>query len=238
MIAFARPQLFKATVAEKIQLTKTVYYAKYRLIEPSAIQYYAGQTIMIRMAPGVNRAMSIANPPQETTVIHSVQDVSPGGPGSQWMVALKEGQPLEFMAPLGRFVVDHESQRKRVMVATGTGIAPFLSMLGDEAGGLKSGKDISLYWGLRYAEDVYLQDEMNAMKAAYPNFTYSLTLSKPQEGWTGLTGHTTEHVLAHEQDPKNCDFYLCGNKNMIFELTEKLESMGVPKAQMKFDPYY
>ncbi len=235
---FSKPQLYTAKVAEKKQLTKTVYMARYELVDPRLISFVAGQTFMIKIAPGVNRSMSIASPPQDQNALTSIQDVSPGGPGSKWMESLKVGDMLQFMAPLGRFVVNQESPRKRVLVATGSGIAPFRSMMFDASDGLTSDKEVSFYWGLRHKEDIYLQNEIHELQKDFSNLKYYLVLSRPPEGWTGLAGHTTDHVLSIEKDLINSDFYLCGNKNMIKETCDELEKRGVPRTQMHFDPYY
>lgn len=238
MPEFSRPQKYKAACIEKTQLTEKVFFARYQLVEPSAITFIAGQTFMLTVAPGVFRAMSIASPPQERTVISSIQDVAPGGPGSKWMEALKVGDPVEFMAPLGRFVIDHDSPRRRVMVATGTGFAPFRSMLLDSSNGLTGQQEVCLYWGLRFEEDVYLLPELKQLGDIHPNFRYHITLSRPGTSWQGLNGHVTDHVFALEKDPAGCDYYLCGNKSMISEMEEKLGACHVQKEQMKFDPFF
>ncbi len=83
MMNFAKPQKFKATVTEKVKITPHVYLAKYSLINPPSIDFIAGQTMMITVAPNIFRSMSIGSPPTENTVITSFQDTTPGGPGSQ-----------------------------------------------------------------------------------------------------------------------------------------------------------
>jgi len=109
---------------------------------------------MLNAAPGVNRSMSIASAPSDKTHILMCHDVSPNGPGSQWTINHNVGDQATFIAPLGMFVMDKESHRKKIMVATGTGVAPYRSMFIDylENGGTD---DITLYWGLRHEEDVY-----------------------------------------------------------------------------------
>lgn len=238
MLTFSKPTKYKATVIEKKQLNQTVFMARYQLVEPATIDFHAGQTLMLTVSPGIFRAMSIASPPQENTVITSIQDTTPNGPGSKWMLARKVGDPVEFMAPLGRFVVDHDSPRKKVFIATGTGIAPFRSMLLDTSDNRIVNETISLYWGLRFKEDMYLCQDIEKFKQERGNMGFYFTLSKPPDDWTGLVGHVTEHVLNNEQNLKECDFYLCGNKKMITEIQEKLTAFGVPREQMKFDPFF
>jgi CDP-4-dehydro-6-deoxyglucose reductase, E3 len=238
MLNFSKPVIYKAKLIEKTPLTAKVFRARYELVDPQTVSFYAGQTIMLKVGGGINRAMSIASPPQDTTVITSVQDVSPGGPGSRWMIGLNLGDTVEFMAPLGRFVVDHESTRKKIFVATGTGIAPFRSMLLDNTDNRVANEDISLYWGLRHEEDAFLCDELKREDEARDKLIFYFTLSQPSDNWQGLRGHVTDHVFKNETDLKNCDFYLCGNRKMLMEMQEKLIANGVSHSQMKFDPFY
>lgn len=238
MIEFTKPGLFKARIRTKNRITESVYFVQYELTEPRELVFLAGQTMMIKVAPGVHRAMSIASPPQQKQVLDSYQDVAPMGVGSKWLLERKIGDEVEFMAPLGRFVIDHDSPRKRIMVATGTGIAPFKSMLMDESDGLSANKQVSLYWGMRYNRDLYLQDELKRIDEQYSNFTINMVISRPDEGWSGLKGHVTEHVFGLETDIGNCDFYLCGNKKMIMEMQQRLSQNGVGRERMKFDPFY
>jgi CDP-4-dehydro-6-deoxyglucose reductase len=236
--SFSKPQKYKAEVIEKTQVAKTVYKARYALLEPTTLQFVAGQTVMLTVAENVYRAMSIASPPQENTIITSFQNIAPGGPGSQWMIALKVGDTIEMMAPLGRFTVDHESTRKKIFIATGTGIAPFRSMLLDTTDNRIPNENLSLYWGLRNQEDIFNHEEFERIDVGRDTLKYYLTLSRPEVGWNGPIGHVTDLVLNTETDLPACDFYLCGNKKMIVEMQTRLFEKGVPKEQMKFDPFF
>jgi NAD(P)H-flavin reductase len=238
MVTFSKPQKFNAEVLEKIEVAHGVYKARYQLVDPTSIQFIAGQTIMLTVAPNVYRAMSIASPPQETQVITSFQNVAPGGPGSKWMLGLQVGNPVEMMAPLGRFTVNHESARKKIFVATGTGIAPFRAMLLDTTDNRIPNEQMSLYWGLRSVEDIFINDELERIDSERDNLKYYLALSRPPEGWSGYTGHVTDLIFAQEKDIAACDYYLCGNKQMILEMQTRLTEKGVPKEQMRFDPFF
>jgi len=238
MLQYAKPVKYQATVAHKKQLTSKVFLTIYQLTNPSAMSFYPGQTISLTVAPGTFRPMSIASPPQERSRITTFQDISPGGPGSQWMLRIREGDTLEFMGPLGRFTADYQSPRKKVLIATGTGIAPYWSMLYDTTETKISDENIALYWGLRYKEDMYLTDEIAQLKQERKNLAYYFVLSKPPDDWQGLRGHINEYVFANEKTLTNCDFYLCGNNAMIRDMESALLVKGVPKEQIKKDVFF
>ncbi|MEK7533516.1 MAG: FAD-binding oxidoreductase [Patescibacteria group bacterium] len=227
-------------VAKKEQVTEKVYFVTFRLVTPSSIDFRAGQNMMLMISPGINRTMSIASPPSQNQELLIVHDVSPMGPGSQWTVGLKVGDRATIVAPTGGALSFIQSPRKKVMVATGTGVAPFHAMVLDyfNAGTSAQQTPLVLYWGLRYEQDVYWKEEFDRVSSLHPTFIWHLILSRPTEVWQGGRGHVTEYVLETEKDMEHTEFYLCGNKTMIEEVREALLTKNVPKEQIKTELFY
>ncbi len=236
-MVFPKPHHCTAVVSSKIKLTENVYLVTFAMKDPPTLEFVAGQTMMLHIAEGINRSMSIASPPSETHSILMCHDISPMGPGSKWTLGLSVGDGVSFMAPLGAFVLDRESPRKKVFVATGTGVVPFRSMLLDyfEGGGTT---EATLYWGLRFEEDIYWREEFTALSQKYPNFRFVFTLSKPTEHWSGNKGRVTDHVFSGEKNLPTCDVYLCGSKEMVGEIKGKLLALNVPKEQIKQELFF
>jgi len=232
-----RPQRFKAILSKKEKISSKVYEVRLKLTEPQEILYQAGHTIMIYIASGVNRSMSIASPPKETNELTICWDVSPMGPGCQWLLSRQVGDPVEFMGPLGVFLYDHESPRKAVFIATGTGVAPFKSTLEEF---LPSGtmKPSTLYFGLRHEEDIFWNERLKELSAQNPSFQYKLVLSQPSDSWQGKKGHVTDFVLQEETDLLMNDYYLCGSGNMVAQVHALLEEKGVPEHQIKKELFF
>jgi NAD(P)H-flavin reductase len=230
-MSLQKPQQFRTIIEKKEQLTKDVFLVTFKLIDPPEITFFAGQTFMLTVDNNVKRMMSIANPPSDKTHILLCHDTSPNGPASQWTRSRKVGDTAVLMGPFGMFTIDRESHRKKVLIATGTGIAPFRSMVLDylENGGTD---DITIYWGLRHEEDVYLAEDFGKISMKYPNFRFVLTLSQPTSSWQGKTGRVTVHIVQDEQNLPGTDFYLCGNHNMINDIETLLAERGVPKPQV------
>lgn len=109
-----------------------------------------------------------------------------------------------------------------VMVATGTGLAPYISFLRSH---LKEHTNIKLaiIHGAAYAWDLGYFSELNLIKTVFSNFFYFPTLLKPEDDWTGLKGYIEKHLesgLLESQAgieilPEKTHFYLCGNPNMV-----------------------
>lgn len=230
-------QKITLSVASKEQVTDKVYFVTFTLVSPPSIDFRAGQNMMLMVAPGVNRTMSIASPPSEAQSLLMVHDVSPMGPGSKWTLDLRVGDTATIVAPTGGVLSFVESPRKKVMIATGTGIAPFRSMILDYFNRDGQAK-IELYWGQRFEKDIYWKEEFDQLQSRHPSFTWHQILSQPTGGWGGLRGHVTEHVFDREKDMVESEFYLCGNKGMIEEVRERLLAHNVPKEQIKSELFY
>jgi len=247
-----KPQQIKARCIGKKFLTKTIVEATFRVEIPD-FSFTPGQYATIIIDKTIRRQYSFASAPKELPVITFVVDTTPMGPGSKLFFGLNGGDEVAMIAPLGDFVME-ESPRKKVLVCTGTGIAPLRSIL---RSGIQNSKfkiqNWSLYWGLRHEDDVYWDEELKTLTGQHTGSQYFLCLSKPGENWGLETqpssldlhsgfrrarGHVTEHVLENEKTPEDCDFYLCGNKGMIEELKKALIDKHVPEYQIKTDMFF
>lgn len=246
-----KPQKYQAVIEKKEQLTEFVYLVTFKLISPTEITFLAGQTFMLNVAPGINRTMSISSAPVDKQTILMCHDVSPNGPGSKWTLAHGVGDTATFMAPLGMFVLDTLSHRRKILVATGTGIAPYRSMLLDylthdgpastsgEFSSTRGGTDdITLYWGMRHEEDLYWISEFQELSIMYPNFRFVVCLSQPSSSWQGAKGRVTEHVVQEELNIERSDVYLCGNQHMIKDMEAQLKEKQVPIHQIFKELYF
>ena len=236
MIQRPKPQKYKAVIEKKEQLTEHVFLVTFRL-EPKEITFLPGQTFMLTVGDGINRTMSIASVPSETQTIVMCHDVAPNGPGSKWTITHGVGDSATFMAPLGMFVMDTESHRRKILVATGTGVAPYRSMALDylHNGGTD---DVTLYWGMRHEEDLYWVSDFQELSITYPNFRFVICLSQPSESWKGVRGRVTAHVTQEELSIERSDVYLCGNQLMVKDMEVLLKEKNMPIHQIFKELYY
>jgi len=224
-----KPSLLQATVFSITKLSSHVYQYVFDL--PTPLQFTPGQYATFIIDAQTRRQYSFAAPCVNQKEFEIVVDVTPMGPGSKFFLEKKVGDIMQVLAPLGTFYFE-EPTNPVVFVATGTGIVPFRTMIEEYL--TNDGKqDIYLYWGLRHEEDIFWKEMLDRWQKSYCNFHYSIILSKPSDVWQGKIGHVTEHILEEITNLENHTFYLCGNKNMIIDLREKLKTAGVPDVQMK-----
>lgn len=233
-------QEFKAHVSRVKDLTHDVRELELSLLAPDVIDFKAGQWISLnvwhpRLKQHVPRQYSIASPPSQCQQINLLFNRVPDGPGSTYLFSLHEGDSVTFQGPNGSFSLQEKSGRDLVFVATGTGIAPFRSMLSTFLEQSEAGT-LTLYWGLRSQRDLYYQNELEALARRYPNFSFITTLSRPEHGWIGSTGRVTTLVENNIASVSNVTFFLCGNGAMIRDTTAIVRKKGL--CPIRTEQYY
>lgn len=219
-----KPQQFKGKVAEHILFNDKFQYLHIELLEPNKIEFSAGQYISVAIGGGERRAYSIASTPATKHAVDLLVDIEPSGKGSTYMKSLKPGDGVEFLAPLGRFTAAAEP--KLLFVATGSGIAPLKSMIFDLLEDKKDQREIWLLWGLRKVEEMFWEEEWRQINEYYPNFHYRLMISKPPGMWPLVSGRVNKELDAVELNA-NWGVYLCGNQEMIAQVSQIVQNRGV-----------
>ncbi len=179
----------------------------------------------------------ILSAPRSEPVFDLLVRVVPQGPLSGRLASLRAGDELAFRGPTGRSMVPPDDDRALVLLATGTGVAPFYSLARHL---LESGysRPITLWWGLRLAEDICLTEEFDDLATRYESFTYAVSLSEPDSTWTGLRGRLTASVPPLIPALGGTRFYLAGNGAMLEEMAFSLSDLGVDQRYIYKEPFF
>ncbi len=159
------------------------------------------------------------------------------GPLSRYLGDVRVGDVIAFRGPSGRSMLPPTNDTELVLLATGVGVAPYLSLLHHI---LAAGFDrrIELYWGLRLVEDICLVDELDQLVRDHDNFSYRISLSQPPDGWAGLRGRLTESVPPSLATLGGKRYYLVGNGAMIEEMSAAVSDMGVDNKLVHQEAYF
>ncbi|MFT4648820.1 MAG: ferredoxin--NADP+ reductase [Planctomycetota bacterium] len=185
----------------------------------------------------IRRAYSIGSAPSEKKELEFYISLVASGGLSPRLLGLKEGDPI-FLAtkPKGTFTLDDVPEEQNlVLMSTGTGITPYLSMVRGSA--LDSGRKVAILQGVRHSWDLGYNSELTALQEQHSNLSYRAIVSRPQlekTPWPGHTGHVQnlwasenpKEILGFEPNPENTHIYLCGNPAMIKSAQEMLEGQG------------
>lgn len=237
MIEIPKAQKFTARVVKHEVLDSKFHWVEFLLEEPTKIDFVAGQYISLKVAEDKHNKYSIAIPPRINDRVVIIVDISPKGRGTDYVFRTKVGDRAEFVGPLGRFNVQDDGAKKLLFVATGSGISPLRSMIHDL---LEKGekRPISLYFGLRYDEDLFLLEDFEQLEQKNSNFSFNVCLSQPGDTWEGRRGHVTGHIDGDISDWENWSAYLCGNGAMIASVRDLLLRRGVPKERIYTEQFF
>ncbi len=182
------------------------------------------------------RSYSIASWPDATNVFELVIVLDKEGAGTNYLFTeIVVGSKIPFRGPQGVFTLKEPIENDIVMICTGTGIAPFRSMIEHIRLQNIPHKNIYLVFGCRTQDTLLYFNEMKNLETTLPGFHYIPTLSR--ENWEGKTGYV--HAVYKEIccDIRPVNFYLCGWKGMIDEAKETILSMGYDKKQIHLEIY-
>ncbi len=237
------PAPFYPTTVEEIrELSFDTKHFKFRFQDPSLLSFKAGQFVMVqatdqRTGKLERRPYSIASPPQWKGYIELCLNRVEGGFMSNYLCDLKGGETLMVDGPYGKFLIQEPIEKGILFTATGTGVAPFRSQIYDLLlSGRAAGKEIWLFFGVRYETAILYEEEWKRLAAEYSNFHYIQTISRPQT-WTGEKGYVQEKIKKYIQDPKGLDNYICGLPKMVDDVRATCLEIGFLKEKIHFEKY-
>ena len=228
------------TANEALTTTGTVRIS-FRVTDDQPFDFRPGHFIGIQAdVPGFGPRRSpycIVSPPNSERTFQLLVRLVPEGPLSYYLGSLDVGDTIAFRGPSGRSMVPRGGNEDLILLATGVGIGPFLSLV-DQLGRQGFQRPIFLVWGLRLVEDICLGDELNELAGRFPFFRYEISLSQPPPGWTGLRGRVTESVPPLLSGLSGKRFYLVGNGAMIEEMATVLSDLGVDREFIYEEVYF
>ncbi len=227
-----------AIVIEKNILSESVCQLK---LHPAVDLYYrAGQYINLRTPEGQIRSYSLASLPTYDDHIELHIKRMLNGEVSHWLYDdVQEGDTLEIQGAYGEcFYLTQHTNRDIVMVATGTGLAPLVGIVRDALTHGHQGK-IKLYHGDRNPQDLYLNEELEAMAEQYENLDYFPCVSNldSQNNTQYFYGRASDLAFEQNKDLKNYCVYLCGSPEMVKSAQKMAYLNGANLKHIYADPF-
>ena len=221
-----KPELQIDTNFYKIQNIRQLTEHTFVLSLPkSRFKFTAGQHISLSIQGDYqSREYSIYSAEEGENLEVLVKEVE-GGYFSPKLKNLGPGDVVEVHGPFGKFVLDEKKRdsHQHVFIASGTGIAPFHSMVKSY-----EGLNYKVIHGVRYANEAYeIQD--------YDRSKFTICASRDEKG--DFKGRLTEYLKTAVFDKKSC-FYLCGNSDMIFDAMEILKDKGFDRDSVTVEVYF
>jgi len=227
------------TIVDRIDvLSYNVRSFRLKFVEPKQMAFAPGQFIIVNVPKDgavVKRAYSIASPDYEAGIVELCIQHVEGGIASTFFWKLKEHMPVSISGPHGRFLLKEPVDYDPIFLATGTGVAPFRSMV-KHLFHRNVTRDTWLFFGCRYEHALLYEAEFRSLTSMRRNFHYIPTVSRPKE-WMGERGHVQETFKKHITDFASKEIYVCGWLEIVKAIVKELVDAGVPQAQVHYEEW-
>jgi len=141
---------------------------------------------------------------------------------------------MTLAGPLGSFYL-REIKRPLLLLAGGTGLAPFTAML-EKIAEQGSAHPLHLIYGVTNDFDLVEMDKLEALAARIPNFTYSACVANPESSYPHK-GYVTQHIEPKHLNDGEVDIYLCGPPPMVEAVSQFIREQGIAPANFYYEKF-
>jgi glycine betaine catabolism B len=202
----------------------------------SPVRYTAGQFIELFLPHdnpderGIKHWFTLSSSPSQELLSITTKLAEKSSSFKRTLQALKPGDEVRMVEPMGDFVLPKDVTRPLVFVAGGIGITPMHSMiqwLHDN----NEQRDITLIYAASTEDQLVFRDLFSSYKLKFIPI-----LSQPSTDWTGETGKLdAARILRLIPKTSNSLIYLSGPEPMVETFVDDLEKAGIDKRRLVTD---
>jgi len=226
---------YQASISAVRQLSDSTIALSIKGEALSRLAFLPGQYVNLGV-PGSEqtRAYSFSSLQKDGEVSFLIRNV-PGGLMSSFLTGLaKAGDSMTLAGPLGSFYL-REIRRPLLLLAGGTGLAPFTAML-EKIAEEGSEHPLHLIYGVTNDFDLVELDRLQAFAARIPNFSFGACVANP-ESQHPLKGYVTQHIEPHHLNEGDVDVYLCGPPPMVEAVSQYIREQGITPANFYYEKF-
>ncbi|WP_236185948.1 benzoate 1,2-dioxygenase electron transfer component BenC [Pseudomonas juntendi] len=226
---------FEAAISDVRQLSASTIALSIKGEALSRLAFLPGQYVNLKV-PGSEqtRAYSFSSLQKDGEVSFLIRNV-PGGLMSSFLTNLaKAGDSMSLTGPLGSFYL-RPIRRPLLLLAGGTGLAPFTAML-EKIAEQGSEHPLHLIYGVTNDFDLVELDRLQALAARIPNFTYSACVANPDSQYRHK-GYVTQHIEPGHLNDGDVDVYLCGPPPMVEAVSQYVREQGITPANFYYEKF-
>lgn len=226
---------FEAAISSVRQLSDSTIALSIKGEALNQLAFLPGQYVNLKV-PGSeqNRAYSFSSLPKDGEVSFLIRNV-PGGLMSSFLTGLaKPGDSISLAGPLGSFYL-RDIKRPLLLLAGGTGLAPFTAML-EKIAAEGSKYPLHLIYGVTNDFDLVEMDTLEALAARIPNFSYSACVANPDSSYPHK-GYVTQHIESQHLNDGEVDIYLCGPPPMVEAVSGYIREQGISPANFYYEKF-
>lgn len=230
-------------------ITPHIKHLSFMREDQAALPFTAGQFITLHIPDTNNpekilhRSYSIANIPEEDNTIEIACAYVENGRATNLLFNLQPGEAVEASGPYGLFVLKDEKPKRYFLIATGTGVTPYRSMLNEIQKRLKEDPEISIHvvLGVKNQAELLFGEDFLLCAKQQQNFRFLACYSRadreqPLDAFE-CHGHVQDSFERLKLNPETDLVYLCGNPNMIDDVFKILTEQGFDKKNIRREKY-
>lgn len=238
-VSVLHPDSIALRVSEIIEETQTAKTIRLTPVDGYLPPFLPGQYISLNVeVNGVctSRAYSISSPATCRDYYDITVRRSANGFASDYILdKLQAGDELSSSGPVGTFYQFPAIHGKKLcLIAGGSGITPFMSMLETDAKRLCADKEITLIYGCAKEDDIIFADRLRRLEGELPGFRLVPVISDPEAGCTERTGFITADLIQDVLgDMYDVTYFLCGPQAMYDFVEAELEKVSIPRRRIR-----
>lgn len=207
----------------------------YRLDTGGPLPHRAGQYALLQADGFEPREFSIASPPEAGYFEFHIKATGRGGLSDHIFKTWRKGSDVTLVAPFGEHYW-RPSPRPLLALAGGVGIAPLKAIIEAHFAYAKH-SPAHLYWGVRDAAHLYLDNFFKGLSTRHPEFHYVPLLAQKSEGATQRTGYIAPALGADFPTLAGFNIYIAGPRAMIDATLPVLLGKGAEKEWLFSDSF-
>ena len=214
-------------------LSEDIMQVKLRVPPSSNFVFLEGQFIDIIGPNSIRRSYSIASISSNKEIILLIKRVKNGEFSNYWFNKAKSNDLLRIEGPKGTFFL-RDRVKSLVFLATGTGIAPIISILDrlDSDPDFNQTEGISLFWGNRVQQDFVWKSNFKKI-----NVDFHPIISRKEDDWKGEIGHVQDVALRISDNIRKINVYACGASEMINSAKASFVKSGLNENDFYSDAF-
>ena len=225
-------------------ITPTVRHLEFTRVDGNLLSFIPGQFVTFHFeidGSQHQRSYSIATIPGQANTIEIAASPFVGGVGTQLLFNIQPGEQIETSGPFGRLTLRDEKPTRYILVATGTGITPYRSMLPELLNRIQEHNvKTIIYLGIQTPDDLLYGDDFVAFSHEHPNLEFHVFYSRKMPVDPRSFEHQGYVQTGFDQlslNPKSDIVYLCGNPHMIDQAFVMLRERGFETSQVRREKY-
>lgn len=232
-------------LTDSVMLSRNVRRLRFVRSDGGTFSYRPGEFVSLHLLDDsgeiYKRSYSIAtvaDNPAAAETLELVASFVDNGRATRWFWSAQPGAEIAYAGPHGQLVWPEVLPKRLLLIATGTGVAPYRSMLKQMQPALQQGLQVELLFGVRDQAEAFYLDDFRAQAAAFPNFRFSLCVSRAAVTASDeYAGRVTDRLQQLNPQADGDLVYLCGNPAMVDEVFERLKTIGFGVKTVKREKY-